>query len=155
MLSVGGVFFLLLFSPPCSFWSTWLIPIFGALVIGLMYRYYMLEGRSSWAQLDGTSESLKEHVWERVHACSTRDSSSLRVSCLAFSFGFVKWCWYPWDQADTKPSARTLGPAALPWLPLAGAGQAQHPVILLRVCGLPGVCVLVLSLARSLSRSLK
>uniref|UniRef100_A0A8B9VA72 Cytochrome b5 heme-binding domain-containing protein n=1 Tax=Anas zonorhyncha TaxID=75864 RepID=A0A8B9VA72_9AVES len=29
------------------FWSTWLIPIFGALVIGLMYRYYMLEGRSS------------------------------------------------------------------------------------------------------------
>uniref|UniRef100_A0A8C3BZX0 Cytochrome b5 type B n=1 Tax=Cairina moschata TaxID=8855 RepID=A0A8C3BZX0_CAIMO len=30
-----------------SFWSTWLIPIFGALVIGLMYRYYMLEGRSS------------------------------------------------------------------------------------------------------------
>uniref|UniRef100_A0A8B9EMC6 Cytochrome b5 type B n=1 Tax=Anser cygnoides TaxID=8845 RepID=A0A8B9EMC6_ANSCY len=31
----------------CYFWSTWLIPIFGALVIGLMYRYYMLEGRSS------------------------------------------------------------------------------------------------------------
>ncbi|NXG36475.1 CYB5B protein, partial [Dromaius novaehollandiae] len=29
------------------FWSTWLIPIFGALVIGLMYRYYMLDGRSS------------------------------------------------------------------------------------------------------------
>ncbi|NXP80840.1 CYB5B protein, partial [Ramphastos sulfuratus] len=33
----------------CSshFWSTWLIPIFGALVIGLMYRYYMLDGRTS------------------------------------------------------------------------------------------------------------
>ncbi|NXQ94343.1 CYB5B protein, partial [Sagittarius serpentarius] len=30
-----------------SFWSTWLIPIFGALVIGLMYRYYMLDGRTS------------------------------------------------------------------------------------------------------------
>ncbi|NXI71539.1 CYB5B protein, partial [Anseranas semipalmata] len=30
-----------------GFWSTWLIPIFGALVIGLMYRYYMLDGRSS------------------------------------------------------------------------------------------------------------
>ncbi|XP_072202595.1 cytochrome b5 type B [Excalfactoria chinensis] len=30
-----------------SFWSTWLIPIFGALVIGLMYRYYILDGRSS------------------------------------------------------------------------------------------------------------
>ncbi|NXI96730.1 CYB5B protein, partial [Psophia crepitans] len=30
-----------------SFWSTWLIPIFGALVIGLMYRYYMLDGRAS------------------------------------------------------------------------------------------------------------
>uniref|UniRef100_A0A674JW95 Cytochrome b5 heme-binding domain-containing protein n=1 Tax=Terrapene triunguis TaxID=2587831 RepID=A0A674JW95_9SAUR len=29
------------------FWSTWLIPIFGALVIGLMYRYYMLDGKSS------------------------------------------------------------------------------------------------------------
>lgn len=34
-------------SGQASFWSTWLIPIFGALVIGLMYRYYMLEGRSS------------------------------------------------------------------------------------------------------------
>uniref|UniRef100_A0A8D0FPJ9 Cytochrome b5 type B n=1 Tax=Strix occidentalis caurina TaxID=311401 RepID=A0A8D0FPJ9_STROC len=31
----------------CYFWSTWLIPIFGALVIGLMYRYYMLDGRTS------------------------------------------------------------------------------------------------------------
>uniref|UniRef100_A0A669R199 Cytochrome b5 heme-binding domain-containing protein n=1 Tax=Phasianus colchicus TaxID=9054 RepID=A0A669R199_PHACC len=29
------------------FWSTWLIPIFGALVIGLMYRYYIMDGRSS------------------------------------------------------------------------------------------------------------
>ncbi|NXL61632.1 CYB5B protein, partial [Chordeiles acutipennis] len=29
------------------FWSTWLIPIFGALVLGLMYRYYMLDGRPS------------------------------------------------------------------------------------------------------------
>uniref|UniRef100_U3IIR8 Cytochrome b5 type B n=1 Tax=Anas platyrhynchos platyrhynchos TaxID=8840 RepID=U3IIR8_ANAPP len=34
-------------SGQASFWSTWLIPIFGALVLGLMYRYYMLEGRSS------------------------------------------------------------------------------------------------------------
>ncbi|NXN61133.1 CYB5B protein, partial [Rynchops niger] len=30
-----------------GFWSTWLIPIFGALVLGLMYRYYMLDGRTS------------------------------------------------------------------------------------------------------------
>ncbi|NWJ09309.1 CYB5B protein, partial [Crypturellus undulatus] len=30
-----------------GFWSTWLIPIFGALVLGLMYRYYMLDGKSS------------------------------------------------------------------------------------------------------------
>ncbi|NXE28450.1 CYB5B protein, partial [Ardeotis kori] len=29
------------------FWSTWLIPIFGALVLGLMYRYYVLDGRTS------------------------------------------------------------------------------------------------------------
>ncbi|NXN26954.1 CYB5B protein, partial [Nycticryphes semicollaris] len=29
------------------FWSTWLIPIFGALVLGLMYRYYMSDGRTS------------------------------------------------------------------------------------------------------------
>ncbi|NWX03435.1 CYB5B protein, partial [Caloenas nicobarica] len=29
------------------FWSTWLIPIFGALVLGLMYRYYLLDGRTS------------------------------------------------------------------------------------------------------------
>ncbi|NWU90748.1 CYB5B protein, partial [Upupa epops] len=36
-----------LFFSPCSFWSTWLIPIFGALVIGLMYRYYMVDGRTS------------------------------------------------------------------------------------------------------------
>ncbi|NWH15922.1 CYB5B protein, partial [Grus americana] len=33
--------------PGFIFWSTWLIPIFGALVIGLMYRYYMLDGRTS------------------------------------------------------------------------------------------------------------
>ncbi|NXC98618.1 CYB5B protein, partial [Certhia familiaris] len=32
---------------PSSFWSTWLIPIFGALVLGLMYRYYMVDGKSS------------------------------------------------------------------------------------------------------------
>uniref|UniRef100_A0A7M4FW08 Cytochrome b5 type B n=1 Tax=Crocodylus porosus TaxID=8502 RepID=A0A7M4FW08_CROPO len=30
-----------------SSWSTWLIPLFGALVIGLMCRYYMLDGKSS------------------------------------------------------------------------------------------------------------
>ncbi|NXA07674.1 CYB5B protein, partial [Sapayoa aenigma] len=30
-----------------TFWSTWLIPIFGALVLGLMYRYYMVDGKSS------------------------------------------------------------------------------------------------------------
>uniref|UniRef100_A0A8C3UPE3 Cytochrome b5 type B n=1 Tax=Catharus ustulatus TaxID=91951 RepID=A0A8C3UPE3_CATUS len=30
-----------------AFWSTWLIPIFGALVLGLMYRYYMVDGKSS------------------------------------------------------------------------------------------------------------
>ncbi|XP_025064926.1 cytochrome b5 type B [Alligator sinensis] len=30
-----------------SSWSTWLIPLLGALVIGLMYRYYMLDGKSS------------------------------------------------------------------------------------------------------------
>ncbi|NWZ34890.1 CYB5B protein, partial [Brachypodius atriceps] len=36
-----------LFFSPCSFWSTWLIPIFGALVLGLMYRYYMVDGKSS------------------------------------------------------------------------------------------------------------
>ncbi|XP_063266768.1 cytochrome b5 [Prinia subflava] len=30
-----------------SFWSTWLIPIVGALVLGLMYRYYMVDGKSS------------------------------------------------------------------------------------------------------------
>ncbi|NXU76425.1 CYB5B protein, partial [Oreotrochilus melanogaster] len=33
--------------PSSVFWSTWLIPIVGALVIGLMYRYYVLDGRSS------------------------------------------------------------------------------------------------------------
>uniref|UniRef100_A0A8D0GKI2 Cytochrome b5 type B n=1 Tax=Sphenodon punctatus TaxID=8508 RepID=A0A8D0GKI2_SPHPU len=30
-----------------SFWTTWLIPLFGALVIGLMYRCYMMDGKSS------------------------------------------------------------------------------------------------------------
>ncbi|NWZ83081.1 CYB5B protein, partial [Poecile atricapillus] len=35
------------FFSPCSFWSTWLIPIFGALVLGLMYRYYMVDGKNS------------------------------------------------------------------------------------------------------------
>ncbi|NXS91378.1 CYB5B protein, partial [Jacana jacana] len=35
------------FFPPVDFWSTWLIPIFGALVLGLMYRYYMSDGRTS------------------------------------------------------------------------------------------------------------
>ncbi|NXO16677.1 CYB5B protein, partial [Oriolus oriolus] len=35
------------FFSPRSFWSTWLIPIFGALVLGLMYRYYMVDGKSS------------------------------------------------------------------------------------------------------------
>ncbi|NXO29977.1 CYB5B protein, partial [Cisticola juncidis] len=30
-----------------GFWSTWLIPIVGALVLGLMYRYYMVDGKSS------------------------------------------------------------------------------------------------------------
>ncbi|NWX63393.1 CYB5B protein, partial [Promerops cafer] len=35
-------------TPRCVFfWSTWLIPIFGALVLGLMYRYYMVDGKSS------------------------------------------------------------------------------------------------------------
>ncbi|NXM33950.1 CYB5B protein, partial [Oxyruncus cristatus] len=33
--------------PEFLFWSTWLIPIFGALVLGLMYRYYMVDGKSS------------------------------------------------------------------------------------------------------------
>ncbi|NWZ70142.1 CYB5B protein, partial [Acrocephalus arundinaceus] len=35
------------FFSPRSFWSTWLIPIVGALVLGLMYRYYMVDGKSS------------------------------------------------------------------------------------------------------------
>ncbi|NXF12249.1 CYB5B protein, partial [Smithornis capensis] len=29
------------------FWSTWLIPIVGALLLGLMYRYYMVDGKNS------------------------------------------------------------------------------------------------------------
>lgn len=44
-----GVYILVccFFFSPRSFWSTWLIPIFGALVLGLMYRYYMVDGKSS------------------------------------------------------------------------------------------------------------
>ncbi|NXV03507.1 CYB5B protein, partial [Cettia cetti] len=42
-----GVSFCCFFFSPRSFWSTWLIPIFGALVLGLMYRYYMVDGKSS------------------------------------------------------------------------------------------------------------
>ncbi|NXF79660.1 CYB5B protein, partial [Sclerurus mexicanus] len=43
-----GVYVLVCFSfSPHSFWSTWLIPIFGALVLGLMYRYYMVDGKGS------------------------------------------------------------------------------------------------------------
>ncbi|XP_010188539.1 PREDICTED: cytochrome b5 type B, partial [Mesitornis unicolor] len=34
-------------SGQASFWSTWLIPIVGALVLGLMYRYYVLDGKTS------------------------------------------------------------------------------------------------------------
>ncbi|XP_060109728.1 cytochrome b5 type B [Heteronotia binoei] len=30
-----------------SVWAVWLIPIVGALVLGLMYRYYVMDGRSS------------------------------------------------------------------------------------------------------------
>uniref|UniRef100_A0A8D0DJN6 Cytochrome b5 type B n=1 Tax=Salvator merianae TaxID=96440 RepID=A0A8D0DJN6_SALMN len=30
-----------------SFWTVWLIPILGALVLGLMYRYYVMDGKSS------------------------------------------------------------------------------------------------------------
>ncbi|NWI59508.1 CYB5B protein, partial [Calyptomena viridis] len=30
-----------------GFWSTWLIPIVGALLLGLMYRYYMVDGKNS------------------------------------------------------------------------------------------------------------
>uniref|UniRef100_A0A6J0T622 Cytochrome b5 type B n=1 Tax=Pogona vitticeps TaxID=103695 RepID=A0A6J0T622_9SAUR len=34
-------------SSESSFWTVWLIPIVGALVLGLMYRFYMMDGRSS------------------------------------------------------------------------------------------------------------
>ncbi|XP_070617822.1 cytochrome b5 type B [Erythrolamprus reginae] len=30
-----------------SIWTVWLIPILGVLVLGLMYRYYVMDGRSS------------------------------------------------------------------------------------------------------------
>ncbi|XP_013913345.1 PREDICTED: cytochrome b5 type B isoform X2 [Thamnophis sirtalis] len=30
-----------------SIWTVWLIPILGALVLGLMYRYYTMDGKSS------------------------------------------------------------------------------------------------------------
>ncbi|XP_025029257.1 cytochrome b5 type B [Python bivittatus] len=30
-----------------SFWTVWLIPILGALVLGLMYRYCIMDGKSS------------------------------------------------------------------------------------------------------------
>ncbi|XP_066493281.1 cytochrome b5 type B [Tiliqua scincoides] len=30
-----------------SFWAVWLIPVLGALVLGLMYRYYVMDGKSS------------------------------------------------------------------------------------------------------------
>ncbi|XP_042336595.1 cytochrome b5 type B isoform X2 [Sceloporus undulatus] len=30
-----------------SFWTVWLIPVVGALVLGLMYRFYMMDGKSS------------------------------------------------------------------------------------------------------------
>lgn len=97
-----GVCFLFSFLPPHSFWTTWLIPIFGALVIGLMYRYYILDGRSSWTDLDKISESLEKQVWERVHARNTWNSGSLHLWCLAFSF--VKRCSYSWDQGHIKLS---------------------------------------------------
>ncbi|KAH0619732.1 hypothetical protein JD844_000676 [Phrynosoma platyrhinos] len=29
------------------FWTVWLIPIVGALVLGLMYRFYIMDGKSS------------------------------------------------------------------------------------------------------------
>ncbi|XP_044283616.1 cytochrome b5 [Varanus komodoensis] len=34
-------------SDETSFWSVWLIPILGALVLGIMYRFYMMDGKSS------------------------------------------------------------------------------------------------------------
>lgn len=32
---------------PLSVWTAWLIPLLGALVLGLMYRYCVMDGRSS------------------------------------------------------------------------------------------------------------
>ncbi|KAL8195142.1 UNVERIFIED_CONTAM: Cytochrome b5 type B (outer mitochondrial membrane), partial [Gekko kuhli] len=34
-------------SSESSAWTVWLIPILGALVLGLMYRYYVMDGRAS------------------------------------------------------------------------------------------------------------
>ncbi|XP_061449850.1 cytochrome b5 isoform X2 [Rhineura floridana] len=34
-------------SKESSFWTVWLIPVLGALILGLMYRYYMIDGKSS------------------------------------------------------------------------------------------------------------
>ncbi|KAJ6652495.1 hypothetical protein lerEdw1_011465 [Lerista edwardsae] len=30
-----------------SFWTVWLIPVLGALVLGLLYRFYVMDGKSS------------------------------------------------------------------------------------------------------------
>lgn len=43
----------------------------------------------------------------------------------------------------------TLPPRDLSYFSFAVAEQVKHPVIVTSVCGLPGVCVLVLSLALS------
>ncbi|XP_033014815.1 cytochrome b5 isoform X1 [Lacerta agilis] len=34
-------------SKESSFWTVWLIPVLGAIVLGLMYRYYVMDGKSS------------------------------------------------------------------------------------------------------------
>ncbi|XP_053255816.1 cytochrome b5 type B isoform X4 [Podarcis raffonei] len=34
-------------SKESSFWTIWLIPVLGAIVLGLMYRYYVMDGKSS------------------------------------------------------------------------------------------------------------
>lgn len=39
---------MLSFISPSTSWSTWLIPAIAATVVGVMYRYYMLEHKSSW-----------------------------------------------------------------------------------------------------------
>ncbi|KAI1235650.1 hypothetical protein IHE44_0002535, partial [Lamprotornis superbus] len=41
-----------------SFWSTWLIPIFGALVLGLMYRYYMPDTTKELPWACGSASAL-------------------------------------------------------------------------------------------------